>query len=146
MASLGLLQACESPSQLVAVLGRAVAQTAAELPRLAAAPTAASLVLAVEPRLQAASFRRARLLRPAAAATLLAVGGWAFLSDDAYPLVARALDLEPISSIATERPEVALVIRSPASSVPALVGVLRRAEAQARSPSRSHPTRERFAH
>jgi processive 1,2-diacylglycerol beta-glucosyltransferase len=131
MASLGLLQVCESSSQLPAALGHAITQTVADRPRLAQTPAAASLVLAVEPRLQAAPFRRARLLRPAAAATLLAVGGWAFLSDDAYPLVARALDLEPVSSIATERPEVGLVIRAPARAVPALVRVLHRAEAHA---------------
>jgi UDP-N-acetylglucosamine:LPS N-acetylglucosamine transferase len=131
MASLGLLESADSPSQLVAALGHAVAHPAAGRPRLAPAPTAASLVLAAEPRLQPAPFRRARLLRPAAAATLLAFGGWAFLSDDAYPLVARALNLEPISRVATERPEVGLVIRAPAHSVPALVRVLRRGEAHA---------------
>jgi processive 1,2-diacylglycerol beta-glucosyltransferase len=131
MASLGLLQVCESRSQLVGALGNAIAQTAAERPRLAPAPTAASLVLAAEPRPQPAPFRRARLLRPAAAATVLALGGWAFLSDDAYPLVARALDLEPISSVATERPQVGLVIRPPAGSVPALLRVLRRRGAHA---------------
>ena len=131
MASLGLLQAAESPSQLVAALGRALAQTPVERPRLAPAPTAASLVLAAEPRPQSAPFSRARLLRPAAAATVVALGGWAFLSDDAYPLVARALDLEPVSRVATERPEVGLVIRAPARSVPALVAVLRRGDAQA---------------
>jgi hypothetical protein len=130
MASLGLLQSAKSPSQLVAALGRAVAQTAAERPRLAPAPTAASLVLAAKPRPQPVPVLRARLLAPAAAATLLAVGGWAFLSDDAYPLVARALDREPVSSIATERPEVSRV-RAPARSVPALVRILAREEVPA---------------
>ncbi len=131
MASLGLLEAAGSPSQLIAALGRAVAQTPVERPLLAPAPTAASLVLAAEPRRQPAPSRRRRVLRPVAAATVLALGGWAFLTDDAYPLVARALDLEPISRVATERPEVGLVIRAPADSVPALVGVLRRGEAHA---------------
>src|SRR5438093_8226219 len=103
MASLGLLRSADSPSQLVAALGRALAQPAADRPRLAPAPTAGSLVLAAEPRLQLARSRRGRLLRPAAAATVLALGGWAFLSDDAYPLLARTLNLEPISRIATKR-------------------------------------------
>ena len=42
----------------------------------------------------------------------LILGGWLFLSDDAYPLVAQTLDLEPISHVATERPLVALLLRS----------------------------------
>src|SRR5205823_6679008 len=129
--SLGLLEAAGSPSQLVAALGRAVAQTPVERPRLAPTPTAASLVLAAEPRRQPARARRRRVLRPLGAATVLALGGWAFLSDDAYPLVARAFDLEPISRVATERPEVGLVIRAPARSVPALLSVLRPGEAHA---------------
>lgn len=59
------------------------------------------------------------------------LGGGIFLSNDAYPLVARTLGLEPISSIATERPEVGLVIRAPAPIVPDLVRVLRRGAAHA---------------
>jgi len=132
MASLGLLQSAHSPAQLVAALDRALGRPAAERPRLAPAPSAASLVLTAEPRLRPAPPRRARVLRTAgAAATILALGGWAFLSDDAYPLVARMLDLEPISSIATERPEVGLVIRAPARRVPDLVRTLRRGKARA---------------
>jgi UDP-N-acetylglucosamine:LPS N-acetylglucosamine transferase len=131
MASLGLLQSADSPSQLVAALGRALAQPAADRPRLAPAPTAGSLVLAAEPRLQPAPLWRPRLIRPVAAATILALGGWAFLSDDAYPLLARTLNLEPISHIATQRPEVGVVLRAPARSVPDLVRVLRRGGAHA---------------
>jgi hypothetical protein len=132
MASLGLLQSADSPPQLVAALGRALAQPAPERPRLVPAPSAASLVLTAEARLRRAPSWRARLLRPtAAAAPIVALGGWLFLSDDAYPLVARTLGLEPISSIATERPEVGLVIRAPAPIVPDLVRVLRRGEAHA---------------
>jgi processive 1,2-diacylglycerol beta-glucosyltransferase len=132
MASLGLLQSVLSPSQLVAALGRAVAQPVTERPQVAPAPSAASLVLAAKPRLSPAPRWRAHVLRPAAAAAMmLALGGWAFLSDDAYPFVARALDLEPISRIATKRPEVCLVIRAPARLVTDVVGVLRRQTAHA---------------
>jgi processive 1,2-diacylglycerol beta-glucosyltransferase len=142
MASLGLLQSAESPSQLVAALGRALAQPAADRPRLAPAPNAGSLVLAAQPRLQPAPLWRQRLIRPAAAATILALGGWAFLSDDAYPLLARTLDLEPISRIATERPEVGLVIRAPARSVPVLVRALRQGEAHASFAFAAPPERQ----
>lgn len=131
MASLGLLQSAHSPAQLVAALGRALDQPAADRPRLAPAPTAGSLVLAAEPRLQPTPRWRPRLIRPAAAATILALGGWAFLSDDAYPFIARTFDLEPISRIATRRPEVALVLRAPTRSVPDLVRALGRDEAHA---------------
>ncbi len=132
MASLGLLQSADSLPQLVAALGRALAQPAAERPRLAPAPSAGSLILAAERRLRPTRPRRARLLRPAAtAATVLALVGWMFLSDDAYPLVARTLDLKPIASITTGRPVVGLVIRAPARRVDDLVNVLRRSEEHA---------------
>jgi len=132
MASLGLLQSVDSPVELVAALGRAVVQPAAQRPRLAPAPSAGSLVLAATPRLRTTPSRRAWLLRPAAAAaTILAFGGWAVMSDDAYPLIAHTLDLEPVSRIATDRPEIGLVIRAPARLVPAVVGALRQREAHA---------------
>lgn len=54
-----------------------------------------------------------------------------FLSDDAYPFVARTLDLEPISTISTERPAVGLVIRAPAALDRDLVTALRRRQAHA---------------
>jgi hypothetical protein len=132
MASLALLQSADSPSQLVAALGRAVLQPAAQRPRLASAPSAGSLVLAAAPRLQRTPTGRAHVPRlAAAAATIVALAGWALLSDDVYPLVARALDLEPISSITTEQPEVGLVIRARTRLVPDAVGVLRRGDAHA---------------
>jgi len=64
-------------------------------------------------------------------ATILALGGWAFLSDDAYPLLAPTLDLAPISHVATGRPAVGLVIRAPARSVPDVARVLQRGKAHA---------------
>jgi len=132
MASLGLLQSAESPPQLVAALGRAFAQPVAERPRLAPAPSAGSLILAAAPRPRPTRPWRARVLRPAAtAATVLALVGWMFLSDDAYPLVARTLDLAPIASITTGRPVVGLVIRAPARRVDDLVNVLGRREEHA---------------
>ena len=132
MASLGLLQSADSLPQLVAALGRAFAQPAAERPRLAPAPSAGSLILAAEPRQRPTRPWRARSLRPAAtAATVLALVGWMFLSDDAYPLAARTLDLAPIASITTGRPVVGLVIRAPARRVDDLVNVLGRSEEHA---------------
>ncbi len=132
MASLGLLQSADSLPQLVAALGRAFAQPAAERPRLAPAPSAGSLILAAEPRLRPTRPWRARLLRPAAsAATVLALVGWMFLSDDAYPLVARTLDLKPIASITTGRPVVGLVIGAPAGVSPNLVTALGQRRAHA---------------
>lgn len=132
MASLGLLQSADSPSQLLVALRRAVLQPAAQRPRLAPAPSAGSFVLAAKPRKRPAPPRRARAPRlVATAATMLAFGGWIFMSDDAYPVVARTFDLDPISRITTEQPEVSLVIRAPANLVPQLVGALSRREAHA---------------
>lgn len=132
MASLGLLETANSPTQLVAALRRALAQPAADRPHLAPGPSAAGLVLAAEARPRPAPARRLRVLRPAAAAAVTVVlGGWLFLSDDAYPLVARILDLEQISTIPTERPEVGLVIRASTRLTIELVTALERRGAHA---------------
>ncbi len=132
MASLGLAEAASSQPQLLAALRRALAQRALDRPRLAPAPGAADLILAAEPRLRPAPVRRRRLLHPAAAAAVtLVLGGWLFLSDDAYPFVARTLDLEPISHVATERPVVALLLRAPAALDAGLVTALQQRHAQA---------------
>ena len=132
MASLGLLQTASSPTQLVAALRRALAQPVGERPRLAPAPGAAALVLAAEPRPRAAPLWRPRLARTAAAAAAtLLLGGWAFLSDDAYPLVARTLALNPIAHIPTDRPQVGLVLRAPAGLSSSLATTLRQRHAHA---------------
>jgi processive 1,2-diacylglycerol beta-glucosyltransferase len=133
MTSVGLLRSANSRAQLGTALARALTQPVAQSPRLEPAPSAGSLVLSAEPRVRWARERRRPVPRLAAAsaATMLAFGSWAFLSDDAYPIVARTLDLEPVSTVATERPQVGLVIRAPAPLVPRLVGVLGTGDAHA---------------
>src|SRR5438445_111962 len=133
MASLGLAEVASSPTQLLAALRRALAQPSLDRPRLAPAPAAVDLILAAEPRRRPAPVRRRRRPHPAAAAAAvtLILGGWLFLSDDAYPLVAQTLDLEPISHVATERPLVALLLRAPAALDAVLLTALRHRHAQA---------------
>ena len=142
MAELGLLETASSPTQLAAALRRALALPAGERPRLAPAPGAAALVLAAEPRPSAAPPWRPRLARSAAAAAATLLGGWAFLSDDAYPLVARTLALKPIAHIPTDRPQVGLVLRVPAAYAPTLAVSLRQRHAHASFAFTAAPDRQ----
>src|SRR6266498_3557497 len=119
------------------------ATKAGERPRLAPAPCAAALVLAAQPRPRAAPLWRPRLARSAAAAAAtLLLGGWAFLSDDAYPLVARTLALKPIAHIPTDRPQVGLVLRAPAGLSSSLATTLRQRHAHASFAFTAGPDRQ----
>jgi hypothetical protein len=137
MASLGLAQAANCPLELVAALRRAHLAR----PRrraLLTSPTAASIVLSVSARVRPfpslwPAVRRAGAL--AAAAVVL--GGWTLSSDDPYALVARALDLRPLTAVSTARPEVGLVMRVHPALLPVIATELatRHGRRVVRSPS-----------
>jgi processive 1,2-diacylglycerol beta-glucosyltransferase len=87
-------------------------------PEVPPAPPAAPLVLdprsRVSPRPQWA-MRASRLATTAVSALL--VVGWTLNSDDAYSLVAKTLHAKPLTRVATQRPQVGLVLRVPREGV-----------------------------
>jgi UDP-N-acetylglucosamine:LPS N-acetylglucosamine transferase len=117
--ALGLGRLARSPAELAAVVTAILDEGAAV--RLDPAPSAASLIVGAQPRLQAPpSRRRALALAAAGSLATFVLAGWAFASTTPYPLVSRALGLRPLSSLPTTRPEVALVVQAPPPLVPAL--------------------------
>jgi len=60
--------------------------------------------------------RASRLATTAVSALL--VLGWTLNSDDAYSVVARTLHAKPLTRVATQRPQVGLVLRVPREGIP----------------------------
>lgn len=118
MAQFGLADLTLSPPALRDAVKRVLTGARAAQARLPAAPTAASLVMSARRRVNPLPGWRRIAPRAAAVvgATILSVG-WTFSSDEPFPLVARTLDLSPLSSMSVSQPKVALVIRAPAVSI-----------------------------
>ncbi len=126
LAEHGLATTAETPGELTAALTQIVARRSAPRPGLAPAPSAAALALGTALRLQRPARRMRVAARVAALATASLVGGWTFLSDDAYPFTSRILDLEPVARIPTAGPQVAIVVRAPQGAIEAVLPLLRR--------------------
>lgn len=142
MASLGLVQAANSPLELVAALRRALLGLRPRQPALLTSPTAASIVLGV--RARACPFPRLWLIvawAGAATAAAVMLGGWTFASDDPYALVAKALDLRPLTAVSTPRPEVGLVLRVHPALAPTIATELATKHARASFALRAAPDR-----
>ena len=115
----GLAHVARSEAELVSTLRAALKQHPEADLRFAERPSAASLLLKSRPRIRPLPLWRLRLGRSvaAAAATILTVT-MVFASDDSYTLIARALDLPPMTNVTTEKKQVALVVDAPAPVVP----------------------------
>lgn len=118
LARLGLAQAPSSTRELQELLARATGLPAPPLPE---APDAARTILAAAPRAPERRPRH-RALAATAAASLgaLVLAGWTFASPTPYPVVARVLDLEPLTRVDTTAREVAVVVVAPPARIPAL--------------------------
>ena len=129
----GLAVGASDRSELTAVLASVLERGRAQRPSLVSAPSAGAFVGSVpahvEPLPQRAKVRLARAAL-ALAATLPLVG-WTFASSESYEALARPLDLQPLTAVHVRAREVALVVRCPASFVPAVAAELRARRAQA---------------
>lgn len=132
MAELGLVQTANSSRELVAELRRVHLGPSTGHPRMPTLPTAGSMVLAARTRVSPFSsvWPTVRSAATAIAAALM-LGGWTFSSDDPYALVARALDLRPLTAVSTPRPEVGLVVRADPSLTPTVAMKLATSHARA---------------
>jgi processive 1,2-diacylglycerol beta-glucosyltransferase len=123
LARLGLAQVASTPRELPAILASVLggAAVSAELP---SAPAAADAILGAQPRTLPSS--RRRLVPAVAAASLgaLVLAGWTFASPMPYPVVARVLDLEEMTGVQTQAPDVAVVAVVPTPRLAQLAGRL----------------------
>ena len=117
----GLARVAHSQDQLTTILGTLVNERHAPDLRFASRPSAASLVLRGRPRVRPLPVWRLRLGRSAAvvASAILSIT-LVFASDDSYTLLARALDLPPMTRITTKEPQVALIVDTPTANVPSV--------------------------
>jgi UDP-glucose 4-epimerase len=123
----GLARVATSAAGLKVELGRALTARGAPDPAFAALPTPADLVLAARPRARPLPALRLRATRlaTAAAATFLAVTA-IMLTDYAYPVLAKLLDLSPMTTVSTSRPDVGLLIDSRPQSASGMANQLSR--------------------
>jgi processive 1,2-diacylglycerol beta-glucosyltransferase len=112
LAKLGLVRDVRTPDQIPDAVRAALDRPAAERPRLAEAPSPTSLVMNAHPRVSARRPPRPIAARVTAAGALTL--GLAALSTGAsYPVAARVFHLDALTSVATARPAVSLVVRTP---------------------------------
>ena len=115
-------------------------------PEVPPAPPAAPLVLdppaRVAPRPRWV-MRASRVATTAASALLVA--GWTLNSDDAYSLVAKTLHAKPMTRVATQRPEVGLVLRVPREGIPQVQRALAARHAHASFAVRGEASRHELA-
>jgi UDP-N-acetylglucosamine:LPS N-acetylglucosamine transferase len=112
MAELGLISVADSRDEL-----RTLVQQHLAAPPLAWSPppgarNAAAVVAAVRPRVQPLPLWSLRLRQTVAPFALGALVFTGLSTDDAYSVVARRLDLAPITHVATTRPAVGLIVRA----------------------------------
>ncbi len=132
MDRLGLVRQAGSRRALTRALEEALGRSPSPAPLADALPDAGALVVAARPAPRPAPQPRSLVRQPLAwAAASVLLTGWLLLSDDPYPVIARAFEAEPLTTLSTSRPQVGLVIEAPASDMPAVAADLRRRHARA---------------
>jgi len=121
----GLAQVARSEADLGPALERALADRAEPDPSFARRPSTASLILGSERRSQPLPRWRLRAVRAmVTSGVTVAVAAWALTTGASYSLVSHFVHMRPVTVVATDRPEVGLLVDAPASQVPALAGAL----------------------
>ncbi len=89
-------------------------------------PTAA-LILSDERRARQRPIWRVRSARAATtAAAAIALAAWTLTTGASYSLVADFAHIKPVTAVATDHPEVGVLVDAPSSEVPALAGLMSR--------------------
>ena len=120
----GLAQVASSEADLGPALKRALEQTPEPDGSFARRPSTASLILSDERRarqLPAWRLRTARAVTTAAA--VLVVAGWALTTGASYTLVSHFVHMRAMTTVATTRPEVGVLIDAPSDQLPGLASM-----------------------
>ncbi len=121
----GLAQVARKRTDLAPALERALAKRPEPDDSFARRPTTASLVIANERHVRPLPAWRVRTARVATAgATLLVIGGWTFTAGFAYALISDFAHTKPLTTVATTRPEVGLMIDASGNQVPMLASAI----------------------
>jgi UDP-N-acetylglucosamine:LPS N-acetylglucosamine transferase len=121
----GLAQVARSERDLGPALERALAEQTEPDGSFASRPSTASLILNNERRARALPRWRLRVAR--AATTVLAasaLGGWMLTTGASYSLVSNFAHIRPTTAVATDQPEVGVLVDAPASQLSVLANSL----------------------
>ncbi|MGO9899582.1 MAG: NAD-dependent epimerase/dehydratase family protein [Solirubrobacteraceae bacterium] len=117
----GLAQVARRASDLAPAIERALAHRPEPDDSFARRPSTVSLILANDRQVRALPAWRVRIARAAtAAATVLVVGAWTLTAGMSYTLVSDVAHTKPLTTVATTRPEVGVLLDASGSQVQAL--------------------------
>jgi UDP-glucose 4-epimerase len=120
-----LAQVAHREADLAPAIGRALELHSQPDPRFARRPSTASLILSDERRAVPLPVWRVRTVRAATSlVALMAVAAWTLTAGASYSLVSHIAHVKPVTTVATDRPEVGVLIDAPAAEIPALASTL----------------------
>ncbi len=121
----GLAQVATKQRDLAPALQRALEHRPEPNDSFARRPTTASLILANERHVRSLPVWRVRVERVAAAATtVLVVGGWTLTAGMSFSLVSDVAHTKPLTTVATTRPEVGVLVDASSSQVSTLASAI----------------------
>ena len=118
----GLAEVVRKRDDLGAAIERALEKHPEPDGSFARRPSTASLIFTDERRIKPLPAWRLRTVRAATAAVaVLLVGAWTFTTTDSYTLLSGAFGaMKPVQTVATNYPEVGVLVDAPGGEVPAL--------------------------
>jgi hypothetical protein len=121
----GLAQVAKSQSDILPALERALESRPEPDGSFARRPSTASLILSDERRARTLPRWQMRTARAATGlAATVAVGLWALTTGASYSLVSHFAHIKPVTGVATNQPEVGVLLDAPASQLPAIASRL----------------------
>jgi UDP-glucose 4-epimerase len=121
----GLAQVATTEQQLLPALERALQSRPEPDGSFARRPSTASLILSDERRARTLPRWQMRTARAATGlAATVAVGLWALTTGASYSLVSHFAHIKPVTAVATDQPEVGVLVDAPASQLPAIASSL----------------------
>jgi UDP-glucose 4-epimerase len=121
----GLAQVATAQNEIRPALERALESHPEPDGSFARRPSTASLILSDERRARTLPRWRMRTARAATSlAATLAVGLWALTTGASYSLVSHFAHIKPVTAVATNQPEVGVLVDAPASQMPAIASTL----------------------
>jgi nucleoside-diphosphate-sugar epimerase/UDP-N-acetylglucosamine:LPS N-acetylglucosamine transferase len=121
----GLAQVARDTTELGPALERALTVRPEPDGRFARRPSTASLILNDDRRVRPLPVWRMRTARAVAGtATALVLAGWTLTTGSSYSLVSHFVHMRPVTAVATNRPEVGVLVDAPPAEVPAVADYL----------------------
>jgi UDP-glucose 4-epimerase len=121
----GLAQVARQRRDIGPALQRALEHRPDPDPSFARRPSTASLILNDERRARQVPVWRLRTARAVTGvAAVLVVGGWTLTTGISYSLVSHIAHIRPMTAVATERPEVGVLVDVPSADVTSAASIL----------------------